>query len=136
MSREKTQVRRFYEEIWNQRAKEPIPEILADDFAFRGSLGVTTTGRAGFVEYLDMVHAALGNYHCSINELVAEGSKVFAKMAFSGTHRGELLGYAATGKQVTWEGTALFHFSGDLITSLWVLGDIKRLEAQLADGKT
>jgi predicted ester cyclase len=136
MSQEIKQVRRFYDEIWNLHEKDAIPEVIACEFTFRGSLGLMKKGREGFVEYLDMVHEALANYQCSIKEIVSEGSKVFAKMEFFGIHQGEFLGHPATGKQVTWEGAALFHFSGSLISSLWVLGDIKGLESQLIHEKT
>ena len=136
MSQETDQVRRFYDEIWNQYDKKVIPEIIANEFVFRGSTGLRKSGREGFVEYLDMVHKALANYRCLIKETVSEGSKVFAKMEFSGIHLGEFLGYPATGKSITWEGAALFHFSGGLISGLWVLGDIKSLEKQLTHEKT
>jgi hypothetical protein len=43
-------------------------------------------GHAGFAEYVDMVHQALGEYKCIIEELVAEHNKVFAKMNFTGIH--------------------------------------------------
>lgn len=135
MSHERELVQRFYDEIWNRYNKEVIPEIIASDFVFRGSLGLNRRGREEFVEYLDMVHRSLADYRCTIIEMVFETSRVFAKMEFSGIHEGELLGYPATGNEVTWDGAALFHFSGGLISTLWVLGDIKGLERQLAHGK-
>jgi steroid delta-isomerase-like uncharacterized protein len=135
MSHERELVQRFYDEIWNRYNKEVIPEIIASDFVFRGSLGLDRRGREEFVEYLDMVHRSLADYRCTIIEMVFETSRVFAKMEFSGIHAGELLGYPATGNEVTWDGAALFHFSGGLIATLWVLGDIKGLERQLAHVK-
>ena len=82
MSHEKQQVRKFYEEIWNKHNKDAVPEVLHGSFKFRGSLGSEKRGHAGFIEYLDMVHAALADYRCEIKELVSEESKVFAKMQF------------------------------------------------------
>ena len=78
-----------------------------------------------------MVHTALGDYRCDIDELVCEDSKAFAKLTFSGTHRAEFLGRPATGQSVSWKGAALFHFSDGLVEKLWVLGDLKSLEDQL-----
>ncbi|WP_411293530.1 nuclear transport factor 2 family protein, partial [Thiohalobacter sp.] len=57
MSHEKQQVRKFYEVIWNKHNKDAVPEILHSSFKFRGSLGSEKQGHAGFIEYLDMVHA-------------------------------------------------------------------------------
>ena len=135
MKLESEQVRKFYDLIWNQHNKNLIPEVLAKGFEFRGSLGQEKYGHKGFTEYLDMVHKALGNYECHIIEMVSESPRVFARMKFSGIHRGEFMGYAATEKQITWEGAALFHFSDDLVSNLWVLGDIKALEDQLKNEK-
>jgi predicted ester cyclase len=48
-----------------------------------------------------MVQKALGDYRCVIEELVAEKSKVFAKMTFTGIHRGEFMGFAPKQKGVS-----------------------------------
>ena len=131
MTHEKQQVRKFYEEIWNKHNKDAVPEILHDAFKFRGSLGSEKRGHAGFIEYLDMVHAALADYRCEIKELVSEESKVFAKMKFSGVHQGEFMGFKPTGRSLVWDGAALFHFQNGKVVSLWVLGDLEALRAQL-----
>src|SRR2546423_14494463 len=41
-------VRRYYDELWNQWRFDLVEELVADDFRFRGSLAVTTRGRAPF----------------------------------------------------------------------------------------
>ena len=74
----KEQVRKFYEILWDAHDKEAIPSILHESFTFRGSLGQEKRGHSGFEEYVDMVHQALGQYKCIIEELVAEKNKVFA----------------------------------------------------------
>ncbi|WP_261844921.1 ester cyclase [Aliamphritea ceti] len=128
----KQQVRKFYEVLWDALDKQAIPDVLHEDFVFRGSLGQEKTGHAGFAEYVDMVHLALGDYSCIIEELVAEGEKVFAKMSFTGIHRNDFMGYSPTNKRLTWHGCALFTFREGRIAETWVLGDLKTLENQLA----
>lgn len=127
----KAQVQRFYEVLWNAHDLDAIPSVLHDDFTFRGSLGDERRGRKGFTEYVDMVHAALGDYRCTIEVLVEERDKVFAKMDFGGLHRGPFMGYEPSGKRVHWTGCALFTFRGEKVSDLWVLGDLKGLEEQL-----
>ena len=131
MSHEKQQVRKFYEVIWNKHNKNAVPEVLHDSFKFRGSLGLEKQGHAEFIEYLDMLHAALADYQCEIKELVSEETKVFAKMQFSGIHQGEFMGSNPTGRRLIWDGAALFHFQNGKVVSLWVLGDLESLRAQL-----
>ncbi len=124
-------VRKFYEVIWENHDQDAIPTVLHEDFTFRGSLGQEKRGHDGFAEYVDMVHKALGNYKCIIEELVAESNKVFAKMTFTGIHRDEFMGFNPTQKRVSWNGCALFTFECELIKDIWVLGDLKNLEEQL-----
>lgn len=124
-------VQDFYERIWNAGDLEAVSALLSDDFTFRGSLGSEWRGRDGFAEYVRSVRCALSNYRCEIQECVTEDNRAFAKMRFSGVHKGEFLGYLPTGLPVHWFGAALFRFAGDAIAEIWVLGDLAGLEALL-----
>jgi len=127
------QVRKFYSEIWDNKSFEEIPNILHEDFSFRGSLGEEKNGHEGFKEYVNYVHSALSNYKCVIEELVVQPEKAFAKMTFTGIHDSDFMDYPATGRQLSWVGAALFTFSRQKISGLWVLGDLKSLEKQLGN---
>ena len=83
-----------------------------------------------------MVHHALANYRCIIDELVVEHPKVFAKMTFQGTHVNEFRGFAGSGNEVRWAGAALFTFDGEKIREVWVLGDLWGLESMLRQNDT
>ena len=131
MTNEEHQVRKFYAQIWNQYRHEMIPDVLDENISFRGSTGLHQHGHAGFKEYLDMLHAALGEYQCIIDDLVCEPGKAFARMTFTGIHKGSFLGFPPTGKRITWAGAALFTFEGGKVTDLWVLGDLTSLKKQL-----
>jgi predicted ester cyclase len=123
----KTVVKKFYAEVWNKHDESIIPSLLQSDFTLRGSLGPTKTGHSEIAEYVDFVHQALGAYQCDILDLVAEGNQCFARMRFSGVHRGDFFGFEATGKKVEWAGAALFSFKNGLVADLWVLGDVHGL---------
>jgi predicted ester cyclase/ribosomal protein S18 acetylase RimI-like enzyme len=127
-------VRSFYRDIWNAHDLSAIPELLTDDFRFRGSLGQESVGIEAFAKYVDSVHESLGEYRCEIEDLVSEGDRSFARMTFSGIHRGALLGHPPTGRRVAWAGAALFHARGERLESLWVLGDLDSLRQQLRAG--
>lgn len=132
MSENRARVEAFYHDIWNRHDAAAIPALLRDGFTFRGSLGQSRRGHAEFAEYVDFVHAALGDYRCDIEEIVCDGEKAFARMRFSGVHRAEFLGFAPTSERVEWAGAALFTFAEGRIADLWVLGDLDALRAQLA----
>jgi len=133
---QKSQVRKFYEVLWDAHDNEATPSLLHENFTFRGSLGQEKRGHKGFAEYVGMVHNALGNYKCIIEDLVEEENKVFAKMSFTGIHRDNFMGYPPSQKRLTWKGCALFTFGGERISNVWVLGDLKSLEDQLKQNET
>jgi len=121
----------FYERVWNAGDFHLIPELLTEDFVFRGSLGGEVTGHGPFVEYAKTLRSVLGSYHCEILECVYEGDRAFARMRFSGIHSGVFREREPTGKAVEWDGAALFRFEGNLIAELWVLGDLEALDELL-----
>ncbi len=124
-------VRRFYAEIWNHRNVAAAEALLADDLAFRGSLGAEHDTRDGFLGYVAEVSGALQHYRCDIDTLVADDEGAAARMRFSGRHTGVFMGVAPTGRVVGWSGAAFFGFRDGRIARIWVLGDLAALYAQL-----
>src|SRR5437016_2146334 len=103
-------VEAFYQRIWNESDQDAIPELLPEDFCFRGSLGVELRGREAFRDYVRSIRGSLADYRCEVLACVAEADQAFAKLRFSGIHIAPLRGYAATGKPVYWISAALFRF--------------------------
>jgi predicted ester cyclase len=126
----------FYERIWNAGDLGVTSELLTSDFSFRGSLGTELRGRAAFKDYVRSIRSALSDYRCDISDCVSEGDQAFARVVFSGRHTGVFRGYEPTGKLVSWVGAALFRFRGELIASVWVLGDVAGLDAVLRENRT
>lgn len=124
-------VESFYEDLWNRQDRSRLDHILAPGFRFRGSLGLEKNGPDEFWEYVEYVVGPLGDYRCDIREIVVEGDRAFAKMWFSGLHRGEMLGIPPSNRRIGWAGAALFRSDGARLVELWVLGDLVGLEASL-----
>lgn len=124
-------VRRYYEQLWNTWDTALADQVIAADITFRGSLGLSVQGINSFKEYMAMVQGAFPDFHNTIEELIAEGDQVAARMTYSGSHRGELYGLAPTGKHVTYSGIAIFRIKGDKIVTGWVIGDALGLMKQL-----
>src|SRR5271165_2324514 len=124
-------VERFYYEVWNRADEAAAKEILHPDFRFRGSLGPERRGPEGFIEYLRSIQAALGNFTCTIDDLIVTDDRAAARMTFSGVHRDRLFSVDATGREILWAGAAFFASDGRQITTLWVLGDVDSVKQQL-----
>ena len=129
-------VERFYDVVWNKADERAAREILDPNFVFRASLGPELRGPDGFITYLRSVHAALQNFTCTVEDLIATPDRAAAKMRFTGTHRARFFGIEATGRAIAWSGAAFFTARGGRISELWVLGDVEAVMRQLMPERT
>jgi predicted ester cyclase len=126
-------VRRFYRDVWNRWDDQAVDQVLADDFCFRGSLGDEERGRDGFRAYRDRLRAAFPDFRNDIIELVADGERAAVRLRCSGSHEGELLETAPTGRFLVYEAAAFLRSRDNQLCEAWVLGDLDGLRAQLRD---
>jgi steroid delta-isomerase-like uncharacterized protein len=124
-------IRRYYEELWNSWNFGIANDLLADDIVFHGSLGVSVQGMPAFLDYMRLVQAAFPDFHNTVEDTAVESDKVFARLTYSGTHRGELFGILPTNRNITYAGAAFFTIFEGKITRGWVLGDALGVLRQL-----
>jgi steroid delta-isomerase-like uncharacterized protein len=90
-------VHRFADERMNNGNLDIHDEMLAPS--------LDTEEWKAWIRYLG---AAFRNIRYTILDIIAEDDKVVLHWRFSAMHQGDFLGVAATGKQVTVQGLALF----------------------------
>ena len=127
----KALVRRYYEEMWNRWDLSLAEELLTPNVRFRGSLGTEGCGIRDFRRYARHVWLAFPDFYNKIEELIGEADRVVARLTYTGTHRGELMGIAPTGRAVRYEGAAWFRIEGGRIAELWVAADRLALLEQI-----
>ena len=93
-------VRRYFDERWNHGSLDVCDELLSSSMDIEEQK-----------EFVRAQHAALGNLHLTILDLLAEGDQVAIHWRIEGTHKGDFLGVAATGKPVTFQGIALLRIT-------------------------
>ena len=84
-----------------------------------------------FCEYMSRVRSAFPDFHNKIEQLVAEGDRVAARLQYTGTHRGEIFGVQPSGVSISYAGAAFFRIAGNRVAEGWVLGDLVSLTQQL-----
>ncbi len=124
-------VRAFYEDLWNRWDDAGVDAVLSAGFEFRGSLGTTTVGRDGWRSYRDAIRAGASDFRNEVVSLVVDGDNAAARLSYTGTHTGPLLGLPASGRRFEYAGAAFFTAEDGLLASAWVLGDIEGLRRQL-----
>ena len=97
----KALIRRFGEEILNQKNLAAIDDICRPDYVEYDPAPGQGPGAEGLKQWFGQVFVGLPDMHWTIEEQVAEGEHVMSRWTWRGTHLGELFGIPATGKQVT-----------------------------------
>jgi predicted ester cyclase len=63
------------------------------------------------------------NLHLTIEDMIAEGDRVVVRHTFSGTHQGDFMGLAPTGKYVTTTAIVISRISNGKGIETWINGD-------------
>ncbi len=121
---EKAIVRRVNDEVWSRGRLDVIDELIADEFVAT-VIGAPEQirGPQGFREFVVMYRKAFPDLRITIDEQIAEGESVVTRWTATGTHEGELMGMAATGKQATTAGINVNRVSGGKLVEGWGLFD-------------
>ncbi|MFH1623667.1 MAG: ester cyclase [Pseudomonadota bacterium] len=127
----KSIVRRFWEEVFNGRKLTLIDELFTTDWVYHGVAGRKLYGPEGLKQFLTEYHNAFPDMQVKVENLIAEGDKVVSHVTSRGTHKGELMGIAPTGKQVTVPVICINRFAGDKIAEDWEIIDLFGMLQQL-----
>jgi steroid delta-isomerase-like uncharacterized protein len=120
-------VRRFYREAINEHDASACERLLTEDFVHDGE----ARGRAGQRQAVEYFLAAFPDLSHEIELILAEGDLVAAHQRWRGTHRGEFLGAAASGKEVEFTSTAVLRVRDGLIAEAWDEVDVAGLMGQI-----
>jgi steroid delta-isomerase-like uncharacterized protein len=119
-------VRRFYREAINERDSGACERLLTADFVHNGE----PRGRAGQRQAVDYFLAAFPDLRNEIELILAEDDLVAAHQRWTGTHEGEFLGVAASGRAVEFTSTAVLRVRDGLIVEAWDEMDSGAIAAQ------
>lgn len=112
-------VKRWFEEVWNQRRTDTIEELLAED-AVCSSAGVPFHGPAEFIEKLHTpLLQAFPDLRAELESMVADEEQVVVRWVVRGLHRGDGLGIKASGLNVEFRGMTWLRCEEGKITKGW-----------------
>ncbi len=76
-----------------------------------------------FRQFAADAHAAFPDMQLTVEDMIAEGDRVAARVIMRATHRGEFQGIAPTGKRVQVRAMDMFRIVGGKIVEHWGHGD-------------
>jgi steroid delta-isomerase-like uncharacterized protein len=115
----KAKQRRVWEEVFNKGNLEIIPELFAPNYEFHTPLALEAKGPEGFKQMSTMLHTALPDLHCTIDDMFAEEDKVACRVTLTGTYKGELMGMPPTGNKVSIEAFLITHWADGKEVEAW-----------------
>jgi steroid delta-isomerase-like uncharacterized protein len=120
----RTIVRRYAEEVWNQGRIDAVDRYIASDYVRHDpGLPAEVRGREGIAQLVPMYRAAFPDIHFTAADVVAEADRVVVRWDVRGTHQGELMGIAPTGREVRLTAIEIFRLANGKIAEQWVLVD-------------
>jgi steroid delta-isomerase-like uncharacterized protein len=126
----KTLARRWFEDLFSRGNLDAANEILSAEFVDH----LTHEDERGLEElkhYVGIYRNAFPDIQDIVEDIVAEGDKVVVRWMSSGTHQGEFMSVAPTGRHVTFTGMRLFRIADNKIVESWVNIDERGLQEQL-----
>lgn len=113
---------RYYEQVFNGRELDAIGDYWAD----QQMREMVTRGCMSYLE-------AFPDLHISVDELIAEGDRLFVRSTMTGTHDGEYKGIAPTGRNVATDCAEVYRLIDGKIVGYWCLMNVAGLMRQLTE---
>jgi predicted ester cyclase len=108
-----------------------IDEVFRPGVLIRTSLPVQATGAQAFKEVFATLHRAFPDLHVTVDDLIEEGDKVVCRNTVTGTHHGQYMGLAPTGKSVAYNEIFILRFVNGRIAEIWGIVDVLSQMKQL-----
>ena len=136
----KTLIRKFYEEVWNERRVQEASKYLSPSHALVDPNALdSSTGPEAYQAVVARFLRAFSGLKFEVQDMVCEKDKVVASWLITGVHTGEYNGIAATNKKISVEGISIHQISNGKImdtSSVWdTLGLLKKIGGIVTVGK-
>lgn len=126
----KALARRIHE-LLDTRNMEALKEIADPMLVNHTPRPGQASGVAGVLDVVRTWFHAFPDVGQRIEEQIAEGDKVVTRYTWWGTHRGEMVGIAPTGRRVRVSGIEIHRVNEGKVTDIWRIEDSLSLMQQL-----
>ena len=115
-------VRRFYEEMNNDRKNELAPELYTADHQFHDPQVPAGDGPQAVADVVSVYQTGVEG-HWQIDDIFSADDKVVVRWTGSGTHSGEVNGIPPTGKKISVDAISIHRCKDGKIAETWEVWD-------------
>jgi predicted ester cyclase len=126
-------LQRWFEQVWNQKSEAAIDEMFSKQGRSHGfpDADAVLAGPEPFKAVHRTFVGAFPDLHVDIEDIVAEGDRVAVRWRVSMTHLGDHLGFPATGKKGTLDGSSFLIVKDNQVMEGWNQMDLQGLMQRL-----
>jgi len=106
-------LKRVSREVFGEGNMRSVDELVAPDFVDHDPLPGMPANREGFKTVVQMFRSAFPDFEVDLVHTIVEGDKVVDHVASRGTHTGEFMGIAPTGKRISTSAIVISHLGSD-----------------------
>ena len=110
---------RRYQEAYNSNILDALDDLVAENVLTPKVMPGLPPGIAGAKAVHETTLRGMPDWHTRIDDLVAEGDRVAARITMTGTHTGDFWGMPATGRAVNFTGMYMVRIAGGKIVEHW-----------------
>ena len=121
-SAEEAVVRRFYEEMNNDRKNEIAEELFSSDHEMHDPQVPGGPGPAGMAAAISAYQNGVDG-HWTIEEMFSAGDRVVVRWTGTGTHVGEVNGIPPTGNKIRVDAISIHRLADGKIAETWQVWD-------------
>ncbi len=111
-------VRRFIE-AYNERKLDIIDQLAAPNYVDH----TNKVGKEGLKQLFEGGFTAFPDWHETIEDIIAEGDKVWVRLSYTGTHKGQFMGLAPTGKKIASKAVDIYRIANGKLAEYWNVTD-------------
>lgn len=112
-------LRRFYEEAVSKGDLDVIDDVVHPDLVHHSRFEWQAPGAQGLKDAIVTLRTAFPDLSMAAEDVIAEGDRVVARFAITGTHEGHLPGAEPTGEPFHVEEIMIVRLAGGRIVELW-----------------
>jgi steroid delta-isomerase-like uncharacterized protein len=120
MSLEKNKaIVRGFIEAYNERKLDLINDFVSPDYIDHDK----NIGREGLKQLIAMGITAFPDWLETVEDIIAEGDKVWVRLSYTGTHKGTFIGLPPTGKKISSKAVDVYRIVNGKLAEYWNVTD-------------
>lgn len=131
----------FLDQVWSRGDAAQSATFVAPSYTIYHDPGDPWDGHTlnpeQFINRVERSRAPFPDQRFDVEGLFEDGNAIVATWNWSATHRGDIPGFPATGRQVTMSGATVYYFDGNSLRGHWQivdrLGVFQQLQRSAAD---